>query len=243
MRSAEDETVIQIHRGPDFQSHMVQNNRSQERFIRVAAGIDGIPLARIEKFMSVCDRFRLSACPHLPQLLSLQVDEYPRNGFKKTICLTFPAADGITIEQYLSQTRPDLKQSLYIIVQICESLKVIHKTGIMTGVLPPCRIHIHPETGMVSLTDFGPFSIYSHPVPACDAGGSAKLNAAHVDPKILPYISPEMTGRTNRLPDFRSDFYSLGILFYELLVFRPPFTGQSPQKIIHNHMAKTPPLP
>ncbi len=241
MRSAEDETVIQIHCGPDFQSHMVQSSRSQERFIRVAAGIDGIPLAQIEKFMFVCDQFRHTPCPHLPQLLSLQINEDPRNGFKKTIFLTFPASDGIALEQYLVQTRPDLKQSLHMVAQICEAVKRIHETGIIAGPLHPYNIHIKPETGTVFLSDFGPFSIYSHPVRACDTGGNAKWNAALSDSKILPYISPELTGLTNRLPDFRSDFYSLGILFYELLVSCPPFTGASPQKIIHSHMAETPP--
>jgi serine/threonine protein kinase len=57
-------------------------------------------------------------------------------------------------------------------------------------------------------------------------------NTAH-----LPYISPEQTGRMNRTVDYRTDFYSLGIVFYELLTGKPPFVVEDPLGLIHSHIA------
>ena len=57
----------------------------------------------------------------------------------------------------------------------------------------------------------------------------------------LAYMSPEQTGRMNRVVDYRSDFYSLGITFFELLAGRPPFFASEPLEYIHLHLAKAPP--
>ena len=71
-----------------------------------------------------------------------------------------------------------------------------------------------------------------------DCKGGIKYDSH--DPKLLEkdlrYISPEQTGMMNREVDFRSDFYSLGIIFYRLLVGRHPFEGNSASKIIKMHV-------
>ncbi|MBW9269271.1 MAG: PAS domain S-box protein [Candidatus Thiodiazotropha sp. (ex. Lucinisca nassula)] len=59
----------------------------------------------------------------------------------------------------------------------------------------------------------------------------------------LPYISPEQTGRMNRTVDYRTDFYSLGALFYELLTGHQPFCTDDPLELIHLHIAKEPKPP
>lgn len=57
----------------------------------------------------------------------------------------------------------------------------------------------------------------------------------------LAYISPELTGRMNRTVDHRSDLYSLGVIFYQLLSGRVPFTSDDPMELVHCHIAKAPP--
>ncbi|MEG4577291.1 AAA family ATPase, partial [Microcoleus sp. N3A4] len=56
----------------------------------------------------------------------------------------------------------------------------------------------------------------------------------------LPYISPEQTGRMNRGIDYRTDFYSLGVTFYELLTGKLPFKTDDPMDLVHCHLAKQP---
>ncbi len=59
----------------------------------------------------------------------------------------------------------------------------------------------------------------------------------------VAYISPEQTGRMNRQVDYRSDFYSLGVIFYELLTGQLPFDADSAMEIIYSHIAKQPAAP
>lgn len=53
-------------------------------------------------------------------------------------------------------------------------------------------------------------------------------------------MSPEQTGRMNRSIDYRTDFYSLGVTFYEILTGNLPFNCTDPLEIIHSHIAKQP---
>lgn len=59
-------------------------------------------------------------------------------------------------------------------------------------------------------------------------------------PVPLAYISPEQTGRMNRQIDYRSDYYSLGIVMYELASGHVPFDFDSVMEQIHSHIAKKP---
>lgn len=59
----------------------------------------------------------------------------------------------------------------------------------------------------------------------------------------VAYISPEQTGRMNRQVDHRSDYYSLGVIFYELLTGQLPFESDTPMEIIYSHIAKQPGTP
>jgi predicted ATPase/signal transduction histidine kinase len=56
----------------------------------------------------------------------------------------------------------------------------------------------------------------------------------------LRYISPEQTGRMNRLVDHRSDLYAIGATFYELLTGSPPFQSPDPIELVHAHLARAP---
>ncbi|MGF1480744.1 MAG: AAA family ATPase [Cyanophyceae cyanobacterium] len=59
----------------------------------------------------------------------------------------------------------------------------------------------------------------------------------------LAYLSPEQTGRMNRAIDYRTDFYSLGITFYEMLTGQLPFQAKDALELIHCHLAQTPVSP
>lgn len=71
----------------------------------------------------------------------------------------------------------------------------------------------------------------------------AELSRPTLRGNPLAYLSPEQTGRMNRAVDYRSDFYSLGVVLYELLTGAPPFVSEDSLELIHWHIAKTPPAP
>jgi predicted ATPase/class 3 adenylate cyclase len=59
----------------------------------------------------------------------------------------------------------------------------------------------------------------------------------------LPYISPEQTGRINRNVDYRTDFYSLGIILYQVLTGQFPFQANSRLEWVHHHISRLPQAP
>ena len=59
----------------------------------------------------------------------------------------------------------------------------------------------------------------------------------------LAYMAPEQTGRMNRSIDSRSDLYSLGVTFYEMLTGVPPFIASDPMEWVHCHIARQPVAP
>ena len=74
---------------------------------------------------------------------------------------------------------------------------------------------INPETSNIKIIDFGLSSLI--PKENINLKSPMRLEG------VLSYISPEQTGRINRSVDYRSDLYSLGVVFYELFTGRRPF--------------------
>jgi predicted ATPase/signal transduction histidine kinase/CheY-like chemotaxis protein/HPt (histidine-containing phosphotransfer) domain-containing protein len=60
------------------------------------------------------------------------------------------------------------------------------------------------------------------------------------DQQHVAYISPEQTGRMNRGVDYRSDYYSLGVIFYEILTGTLPFESDDEMELVHQHIARQP---
>lgn len=58
----------------------------------------------------------------------------------------------------------------------------------------------------------------------------------------LQYLSPEQTGRINRVTDYRTDLYSFGVVLFKLFTKKYPFEFQDPLQIIHAHIAKIAPF-
>ncbi|AFY66010.1 ATP-binding sensor histidine kinase [Geitlerinema sp. PCC 7407] len=104
--------------------------------------------------------------------------------------------------------------------------QVIHKD------IKPTNILIHPVTRQVKLTDF---SIASRLLRETQTATSPAVLEG-----TLAYVSPEQTGRMNRGVDYRTDFYSLGVTFYELLTGHLPFQSEDPLELVHCHIAKQP---
>ena len=151
------------------------------------------------------------------------------------LVLLLERAPGVDLASFAMGQAIAIDRFADIAVQIAEILARVHARRIIHRDIKPTNIVIEPETGVVHLADFG-ISVL------------LERERRHVyDPDViggtLPYVSPEQTGRTNRPVDFRSDLYSLGVTFYELLTGRRPFVYDDPLELIHAHLARNPEPP
>lgn len=121
---------------------------------------------------------------------------------------------------------------LDIVLQMSAALSDIHRQGIVHNDLKPANILVNSGTGAVRLMGF------------CCTTRLTRFPAtpARVIPMegSLPYISPERIGYMNRGVDHRSDLYSLGIIFYQMLTGKLPFQAADPLEWVHCHIARPP---
>ena len=150
-------------------------------------------------------------------------------------CLVLEDRGGAPLEAQFATHHADLDFFFKVAIQLAAILSKLHRQDIIHRNLNPRSVVLNPATGETHLTDFR--------FASGAASESRWLFPQRLSSDALPYISPEQTGRMNRTTDHRTDFYSLGIVLYELLTNVRPFTSDDPLEIIHGHIAKTPPTP
>ncbi len=124
---------------------------------------------------------------------------------------------------------------LRLAIGIVAALGKAHQGGLVHKDLKPAHILINCPDGATRLTGFGvasrlPRERRAPEPPAAIAG-------------TLAYMAPEQTGRMNRSVDSRSDLYSLGVMFYQMLTGRLPFSAADRMEWVHCHIARTPAAP
>ncbi len=130
------------------------------------------------------------------------------------------------------RSEQNLREFLIIAIQLAESLHYLNQKRIIHKDIKPANILIHAETKQVQLIDFSIASLLPKE--------QQELTNSNVLEGTLAYISPEQTGRMNRGIDYRTDFYSLGVTFFELLTGELPFTTDDAMELVHCHIAKMP---
>lgn len=126
----------------------------------------------------------------------------------------------------------DIRTFLRIAIRLTAALSQLHSNNIVHKNVRPQHIRIHPATGTVKL--LGQSGSYS--------ASNAELRMSDLEAG-LPYMSPEQTEDMKRPVDHRSDLYSLGIVFYELLTGQKPFSADDPMGWIHCHLTQDPTPP
>ncbi|MBC7813038.1 MAG: protein kinase, partial [Burkholderiales bacterium] len=125
-----------------------------------------------------------------------------------------------------------LSDILRIMTQIAEALTYAHQHGVLHRDIKPSNIMIDTDD-MPYLTDFGLARI-------------ALVGESTLSKDMLlgtpQYISPEQA-KGDRELDARTDIYSFGVVLYELIVGRVPFSADTPYAIIHDHIYTPLPLP
>lgn len=139
---------------------------------------------------------------------------------------------GKSLKDYIASTSLTLPLFLKIAIQIAGPLEGLYLNRIIHKDINPHNILINPETREVKLTDFSISSLWPRETQSLK-------NPSGLE-GTLAYMSPEKTGRMNRGIDYRTDFYSLGVTFYEMLTGQLPFPPADPMELVHCHIAKQP---
>ncbi|MEH2183936.1 ATP-binding sensor histidine kinase [Nostoc sp.] len=138
----------------------------------------------------------------------------------------------VALREYIQTTTLSLVELLTIAIQLTDILHDLHYNRVIHKDIKPANILIHPQTKQVQLIDFSIASLLPKE--------TQEIKNPNVLEGTLAYISPEQTGRMNRGIDYRSDFYALGVTFYELLTGELPFISDDPMKLVHCHIAQQP---
>lgn len=140
---------------------------------------------------------------------------------------------GQLLTSYLLMHQLSIDDFFNLALQLVDIVGELHQRQIIHKEINPSNIVIDPENLMLKLVDLS---------------ASTKLSEETLDDlklsevgEGLAYISPEQTGRINRPVDYRTDFYSLGITFYEMLANQLPFQAIDVLELVHCHIAKKPP--
>ncbi|NJO61709.1 MAG: AAA family ATPase [Richelia sp. RM2_1_2] len=158
---------------------------------------------------------------------------YALEPYHNSYALVMEDFGGISLREYMQTGHiGSLVDVLSIGLQITDILYHLYQNRVIHKDIKPENILIHPQTKQVKIIDFSIASLLPKQ--------TQEIKNPNVLEGTLAYISPEQTGRMNRGIDYRSDFYSLGVTFYELLTGQLPFISNEPIEWVHCHIAKTP---
>jgi PAS domain S-box-containing protein len=167
------------------------------------------------------------------------IKAYSQQDYQRTLFILLEDFGGESIERWMRQ-RPEffpmsLPEFLQLAIALTNILGGIHAANVIHKDINPGNIVLNPDTGVVKIIDFGIATQFSRTNPT--------FKSPHGLEGTLAYLSPEQTGRMNRTIDYRTDFYSLGVTFYELLTGHLPFPTTNVLELVHCHIAKQPTPP
>ncbi|XZN92794.1 MAG: AAA family ATPase [Microcoleus sp.] len=172
-------------------------------------------------------------CPSIVKPLALEV-------YRNSYALVLEDFGGVSLSDYfkLSTDASEINKSLHLTeffnlaIQLTDTLDYLYQNRVIHKDIKPANILINPETKQVKLIDFSISSLLPRE--------TQEIQNPNVLEGTLAYLSPEQTGRMNRGIDYRSDFYSLGVTFYQLLTGQLPFASADAMELVHFHLAKQP---
>ncbi len=135
------------------------------------------------------------------------------------------------LAQVIARNLLDFSDRLSIAMQLVQAISVVHAQQLIHGDIAPKNVLVDLAKLRIKLCDFGLASRLQH---------AQRREQIDFPRGTLDYMSPEQTGRTNLEVDYRSDFYSLGVTFYELFSGRRPFQVSDSMGMLHAQLTMMP---
>ncbi len=165
---------------------------------------------------------------------SLQIEgvvkAYDLQKYQNTLVMCLEDFGGESLDVLLNSSNFTLSEFLDIAIKIAEILSQIHAANIIHKDLNPSNLVFNPTTGQLKIIDFGISTVFTRE--------NTPIKHPNLLEGTLAYMSPEQTGRMNRSLDYRTDLYSLGATFYQLLTQRLPFETTDALELVHCHLAR-----
>jgi serine/threonine-protein kinase len=150
------------------------------------------------------------------------------------LALVMDLIDGPDLRTYLRDNGPlPPVAAALTMAQICDALRVTHADGVIHRDLKPANIMLNRNGDSLypMLTDFGIARLAESPA----------LTRTHELVGTPSYVAPESAEGRQLTPSV--DIYAAGVVLYELVAGRPPFTDSNPITLLHRHLADTPVRP
>ncbi|MEG4626899.1 AAA family ATPase [Microcoleus sp. w1-18aA5] len=179
-------------------------------------------LARYRTEYKITQSLNLSGC----------IKAYDLQPYQNTLVMFVEDFGGESLKIWMQQQKFSIAEFLRIAIATTESLQQIHSAHIIHKDINPSNIVFNPASGELKIIDFG--------ISTQLTRENSTLKNPNILEGTLAYMSPEQTGRMNRSLDYRTDFYSLGATFYELLTNKLPFDTNDVLELVHSHLAKQP---
>ncbi|MCH7813668.1 MAG: protein kinase [Planctomycetes bacterium] len=147
--------------------------------------------------------------------------------------------EGKRLDFYLAAHNPNLRERVALFGTICSAVNYAHQRGVIHRDLKPANILIDDQ-GQPHVLDFG----LAKPIESADSESSAVTQLSLTGQVIgtLPYMSPEQTSGDPSDIDIRSDVYSLGVVFYQMLTGRYPYSVAGPAADVMRTIAEVRPI-
>lgn len=133
------------------------------------------------------------------------------------------------LKNALKEKQFNVQEFLKLAISLSQAVMLLHQKNVIHKRLSSASIFYNEETGKIKIINFDLASrlTVEHP----------EINGAEKADDSLPYMAPEQTGQMNRTVDYRTDYYSLGMIFYEILTGQLLFAGKSMEEIIYEKPA------
>ena len=180
-----------------------------------------------ERFMQ---EIEIAARLQHPHILGVH-DSGSADGF---LYYVMPYVAGESLRERLSrQGELPIHEAVRLLSEVADALGYAHSQGVVHRDIKPENVMVSGRHALVM--DFGVAKAVS------EASGRNRLTTLGVALGTPAYMAPEQASADPHL-DHRVDIYALGVMGYELLAGRPPFTGASPQQVLAAHVMQMPEL-